>query len=54
MNAQSRVFVLTNNAEVKTIAATSALYSILPDRMTGWSAVASSKAGLGSTRRFSI
>jgi hypothetical protein len=28
---------LTNNAEVKTIAATSALYSILPDRMTGQS-----------------
>jgi hypothetical protein len=54
MNIQSQVSFLTNNAEVKTIAATSALYSILPDRMTGWSAVASSKAGLGSTRRFSI
>ena len=36
MNIQLRVSFLTNNdnAEVKTIAATSALYSILPDRMT--------------------
>ena len=54
MNIQSRVSFLTNNAVVRTIAATSALYSILPDRMTGWSAVASSKTGLRSTRRFSI
>jgi hypothetical protein len=51
---QSRVSFLTNNAEVRTIAATSAPYSILPDRMTGQAAVASSKTGLGSTRRFSI
>ena len=35
MNMQSRVSFLTNNAEVKTIAATSAPYSILPDRMIG-------------------
>jgi hypothetical protein len=35
MNIQSRVSFLTNNAEVRTIAATSALYPILPDRMTG-------------------
>ena len=54
MNIQSRVSFLTNNAEVRTITATSALYSILPDRMTGWSAVASSKTGFGLTRRFSI
>ena len=54
MNIKLRVSFLTNNAEVKTIAATSPPYSILPDRMTGQSAVASSKAGLGSTRRFSI
>jgi hypothetical protein len=54
MNIQSRVSFLTNNAEVRTIAATSAPYSILPDPMTGQSAVASSETGLGSTRRFSI
>ncbi len=35
MNIQSRVSFLTNNAEVRTIGATSARYSILPDRMTG-------------------
>jgi hypothetical protein len=35
MNTKSRVSFLTNTAEVKTIAATSAPHLILPDRMTG-------------------
>ena len=54
VNIQSRVSFLTKDAEVRTIAATSATYSILPGPMTGQSAVASSETGLGSTRRFSI
>jgi hypothetical protein len=51
---QHHVSFLTYNAEVKTIAEILAPYSILPDRMTGWSAVASSKTGLRSMRRFLI
>jgi hypothetical protein len=51
---QRHVSFLTYNAEIKTIAVILAPYSTLPDRMTGWSAVASSKTRLRSTRRFLI
>jgi hypothetical protein len=54
MNIKARVSFLTNDVEIKTIAVLSTLYSIRLDRMTGRSAVASSKIGLESTRRFSI